>query len=317
MASLVGCAPIGLDDSIGSDRDTACATACHPGLTTIAEREFGYIGPCDAAVVAADGFADGRLTGPSSCAPKTRLYTPLTTVAAYHATLDPARSTFTLDAFDHITGAITGAIAFDFDVPHYIGPHYIFVEDLQLASTTDPVVNVFAANDVFAGYAAPGTFASTAALPVRWHDATGARGINPQGAWSGTVDLAARTLVFDLHGTDPDDASWTFAMHVEAAVTGTPPTANAGGDLSVPCTSGSGTPVVLDGTASSDADPGDAITRFQWLGLGGSPAFGHDAMTTVQLPIGTSWFELHVYDNALAADQQQKRVTVTPSASCP
>lgn len=317
VASLVGCAPIGLDDSVGSDRDAACAKACSPGLSTIDEREFGYIGPCTAAAVAADGFADGRLTGPSSCDPARRLYTPLTMVAGYHATLDSTRSTFTLDAFDHVTGGLTGAIAFDFDVPLYIGPRYIFLEDVQLASTTDPVVNVFEATDVFAGYASSGAFSSSAALPVRWRDSYGARGINPQGRWTGQLDLAARTLSFDLQGTDPDDASWTFVMHVEAAITGTPPTANAGGDVSVPCTSGSGTPVVLDASASSDADPGDAVMRYQWLGLGGSPAFGHDAMTTVTLPVGTSTLELHVYDNELAADQQQKRVTVTQSASCP
>ncbi|HSN30583.1 MAG TPA: hypothetical protein VLT45_30060 [Kofleriaceae bacterium] len=317
VASVVGCAPIGLAQSIGSDRDAACASACGPGLESIAFREGGYIGPCTGAVAAADGFADGLLTGPSSCDPARPPLYPLTTVSAYHATLDPTRSTFTLDAVDHLQGALAGTVAFDFDVPLRFHPVYIFFEDIQLASTADPVVQVFEANDVFAGYAPAGTFSSSGVLPVRWRDASGARGIEPQGTWNGHLDLAARTLSFDLHGSDPANASWTFAMHVEAAITGTPPVANAGGDVSVPCAAGSGTSVVLDASASTDPDPGDAVTRFQWLGVGGSPAFGAAAMTTVLLPVGTSTFELHVYDAALAADSQMKRVTVTASASCP
>jgi hypothetical protein len=317
-AAIVGCAPIGLSDTVGADRDTACDVACKPSVD-LGFHEFGYVGPCRAPIMAADGFADGHLTGPSSCDPAHPLLYPLTDVAAYHATVDSSRSTMKLDAVDHIAGPLAGKIAFDFDVPLRFDPYWIFFENIQLASQSDPVVQVFEANNVFAGYDMTGVFASSAVLPVRWRDAYGAHGINPQGTarWQGQLDLTARTMVLDVAGADPSDASWTFSMHLEAAVDDLPPIANAGGDPTVPCISTSGTPVVLDASASADPDPGDAVARYQWLGFGGSPAFGYDAMTTVVLPVGTSTFEVHVYDRALGADSQKKTVTVTPSASCP
>jgi hypothetical protein len=318
-AAIVGCAPIGLSESVGADRDTACAVACNPPVETLGFHELGYIGPCRAPVIAADGFADGHLTGPSSCDPTQPLTSPLTEVAAYHATVDPSLSTMTLDAVDHIAGPVAGTIAFDFQVPLRFNPNTMFFENIQLASQTDPAVQVFEANNVFAGYDPTGAFASSGVLPVRWRDASGARGINPQSStrWQGQLDLTARTLVLDVAGADPSDASWTFSMHVEATVGDLPPVANAGGDLTVPCTSTSGTPVTLDASASADPDSNDAVVRYQWLGFGGSPAFGHDAMTTVMLPVGTSTFEVHVYDRGLGADSQKKTVTVTSSASCP
>jgi hypothetical protein len=64
-------------------------------------------------------------------------------------------------------------------------------ENIALASQTDPVVQVFEATNVFAVYLATGALTSSGVLPVRWRDATGARGI-------------------------PTDASWTFSMHAEA-----------------------------------------------------------------------------------------------------
>jgi len=319
VAPVVGCVPIGLDDTVTADRTTACGDVCSPSAT-IGLHDLAYIGPCRAAELAPDGFADGHLTGPSSCDPAAHPIATLTDVASYHATVDPTRSTMTLDAGDHIDASLAGRIAFDFDVPLSLtSPYWIFFENLQLESQGDVQVRVFEANDVYGGIDANAmAFRSSGVLPVRWRDAYGPHGINPQSAtgWHGQLDLAARTMVIDLSGADPSDESYTFVMHVEAVVDDLPPVADAGGDPTLPCTSPSGTPVVLDASASRDPDPGDAITHIQWFQLGPIP-ISHDTSTTVNLGVGTSYFEVHVYDRALGAGYLMKKVTITSSASCP
>ena len=74
----------------------------------------------------------------------------------------------------------------------------------------------------------------------------------------------------------------------------TPPVANAGSDQTVECATHMGTPVGLDGRASTDAD-GDTLT-YEWRDFGGN-LLGSSALLNLTLSRGTHQFTLTVSDN--------------------
>lgn len=84
--------------------------------------------------------------------------------------------------------------------------------------------------------------------------------------------------------------------HSLALSTNQPPTANAGPDQVVECSGPSGTPVTLDGLASSDPD-GDPLT-YIWTWAGGS---AEGVNPTVTLPLGTTVVTLTVSDGKATA----------------
>jgi hypothetical protein len=79
----------------------------------------------------------------------------------------------------------------------------------------------------------------------------------------------------------------------EGAIVNLPPVANAGADQMVECISHSGTPVMLDGSASSDPN-GDTLT-YEWRNAAGN-VVGTTAKVNLALPLGVHNFTLTVKD---------------------
>jgi hypothetical protein len=97
-----------------------------------------------------------------------------------------------------------------------------------------------------------------------------------------------------------------------------PPVADAGDDVVTECTSPGNTPVMLDGTGSSDPD-GDMLT-YSWSATGVVFNNSTSATPTGQFPMGTTVVTLTVSDGALT-DTDQVSVTVEdttpPVIVCP
>jgi hypothetical protein len=81
-----------------------------------------------------------------------------------------------------------------------------------------------------------------------------------------TVDWAHKTCAVNgalLGATVENDDSLSVEVDLHGTLVNQPPTANAGADQTVECTSAAGTQISLDGTASSDPDHNIAAVR--WL----------------------------------------------------
>ena len=114
-----------------------------------------------------------------------------------------------------------------------------------------------------------------------------------------TVDTVSRVVCGEVSSLSP------FALMVRV---NTPPTARAGPDATLECTAAK-TPVMLDGSGSSDVDR-DPLT-YSWAGIFGTR---RGAITTVDLPVGVSTATLTVSDGrASATDSVQ--ITVRDTAS--
>jgi hypothetical protein len=94
-----------------------------------------------------------------------------------------------------------------------------------------------------------------------------------------------------------------------------PPVANAGPAQTVECTSPNGTPVTLDGSASTDPD-GDALS-FQWTDQNGNVVGTAAKVTVPAVPLGTFTYTLKVTDSANLSSTAGTSVTIrdtTPPA---
>jgi hypothetical protein len=105
----------------------------------------------------------------------------------------------------------------------------------------------------------------------------------------------------------------TFAITVNR-----PPTADAGTDVTAECTSPTTTPVMLNGTASSDPD-GDPLT-YTWSAPGVTWDDDNSATPTGNFPHGTTVVTLEVSDG-IETDTDQVNVTIEdttpPMITCP
>ncbi len=99
-----------------------------------------------------------------------------------------------------------------------------------------------------------------------------------------------------------------LAVAPPAVAPNQPPVANAGPDQTEECTSATGTPVMLDGSGSSDPDVGDTLS-FEWKDSTGS-VVGTTAVVNLTLPLGTHTFTLTVDDGQGETDSDTVVVTV-------
>ncbi|MCP3959892.1 MAG: hypothetical protein GY719_18770 [bacterium] len=97
----------------------------------------------------------------------------------------------------------------------------------------------------------------------------------------------------------------------ECEVTNRPPSADAGADQVVECSSAAGAVVTLDGSGSSDPD-GDPLT-FRWEDAAGL-LLGTSPSVEITVPLGTFTFTLTVEDGKGGADSDSVGVTVGDTA---
>ncbi|WP_309895153.1 hypothetical protein [Archangium sp.] len=135
--------------------------------------------------------------------------------------------------------------------------------------------------------------------------ATGGSLLLNEGALTGAFEPDARTFSMDGHGQGPEGKAVRF--HLRGDVVNVPPVANPGPDRVVECTSPKGTPVTLDGRASSDPD-GQPIAHHQWFE--GAVGLGNEATQTALATLGPHRYDLHVYDANWASDRETLSVNV-------
>ena len=94
-----------------------------------------------------------------------------------------------------------------------------------------------------------------------------------------------------------------------------PPTANAGADQTVECTSAAGAEITLDGTGSSDPDHNLAVV--QWLqGSRIGPVVGNTLPVTLSQGVGTTGqYVLRVIDGMAQSDADTTTVQVADTTA--
>ena len=149
-----------------------------------------------------------------------------------------------------------------------------------------------------------------------------------QGPIDGTLDLATGEVALEGAGVTSDGTAATFQL--KGQIANRPPVANAGPDRTFECTSPAGASVTLDASLSSDPDPGDALTHFQWFERLTQPEpsdpgqlidfevpRGNTPSLTTVAALGDHFYELHVYDEKLGSAAGEVKVGVvdtTPPA---
>src|SRR5216684_700174 len=98
-----------------------------------------------------------------------------------------------------------------------------------------------------------------------------------------------------------------FSRFTNPKKANTPPVANAGPDQTLPAAGPAGTPVTLNGSASSDPD-GDALT-FVWTE--GSTVVGNSAVVSLTVTMGVHTYTLTVTDTAGLSSTATTHVTIT------
>lgn len=128
--------------------------------------------------------------------------------------------------------------------------------------------------------------------------------ISADGAIVVFESLATNLAPRDLNGT------WdAFALTNELALhTGTEPEADAGPDQTVECTGPDGTPVVLDGSGSTDPDGVADIVSYEWRE--GVALLGHGVQLTALLDSGMHVISLTVTDSIGLTDTDFAMVEV-------
>ncbi len=128
---------------------------------------------------------------------------------------------------------------------------------------------------------------------------------------------------FTLDALGRDDNEQAVVVHLVGTVTNRPPVARVALTGEVECTSPQTTPVSLSGIGSSDPDPGDTLTHYQWfeeqLRLEpGTPdeyvpvtwGIGIGPTITTEARLGEHTWWLHTYDTHLGSGRDRATVRV-------
>ena len=129
-------------------------------------------------------------------------------------------------------------------------------------------------------------------------------------SFSPSISADGRFVAFysqsnNLVAGDTNDAFDIF-VHDRGLVINTPPVSNAGPDQSVTAPGATGALVTLNGSGSSDPDPGDSLT-YSWSGPFG---VANGVNPTVQISPGTHDVTLTVSDDAGETDSDVVQITV-------
>ena len=104
--------------------------------------------------------------------------------------------------------------------------------------------------------------------------------------------------------SDGNGGTDTATVNITVTAVNDPPVANAGEDQTVECTGGA---VTLNGTGSSDIDPGDTLS-YVWTE--GANTLGTGATLNVNLSVGVHTITLTVTDSSNASSQDTVTITV-------
>ena len=138
-----------------------------------------------------------------------------------------------------------------------------------------------------------------------------------------TADWAAKTCTVNgalLGATVENHNALRVVVDLHGTLMNQPPTANAGADQTVECTSATGAEITLDGTGSSDPDHNLAVVQWQ-QGSRTGPVVGNALQVTLPQGVGTTGqYVLRVIDGMAqsAADTTTVQVAdTTPRRSPP
>ena len=324
---VMGCAATGLDPSQAAHQRLACDQVCGDFVCTGSQ-------PCLTGACrrpASTTTASARLVGRNACVPGlTRdRYRP-TTASRYHVTLTPfnpatgqgSAAALTVGT-QQISGVpVRGNLSLDvnesYDPATGLTRRILAVTNLELTpddfTLGRPITKnkVFAAQRLWAAFDGATSFVVdplSVVLGVRGEVDGAEVGSNQENDTFalGTFDPATRTFMLDFQGQDVDEGTQrAMNVHLVGTVDNLPPVAVISGATGpLEC----GTARNLTATSSSDPDPGDAITRFQWL-KNGAPGGAADRIDVLSQKLGRSDYELRVYDRQMAAGETRVQVDV-------
>lgn len=314
VAPVQGCATLGLDPSSSAAQEEVCAQVC--GSLICGAASSCLIGECSAPITTATAHLVGRNSCDPTQAPSSVRVTP---AGDRHITLDSSLSSTTISlSDDHITRAVSGEFVVNISDDGEILDFSRAIVETPTFSIHDHTVadgRIFTVQRLFGDYTSAPAFVIPAGIGVFGIRATvdgSAKGLNTVNASAilGTLDINTGHFTMDISAADPDESEATLTAHLEGNIDDSPPVARAGGPLrTVECTSHTTTPVVLDGLISSDPDPGDSISHYQWF-TGSGAAVGNHGQEHVSIPLGQWPYVLHVYDGELGSSKDNVAIRV-------
>ncbi len=128
-----------------------------------------------------------------------------------------------------------------------------------------------------------------------------------------SIGLSLATNRFTLSGGGQDGKGNAVTLQLEGEIVNHPPIANPGPNRFIECNGHGQTSLALDATQSSDTDPFNVLSHFQWFENGSG--LGNREVESVLESFGPGiggahTYELHVYDQNLASSQADVTETI-------
>jgi hypothetical protein len=335
-APVVGCASIGLDPNRPEDRATACNEVCG-GLVcgdAPACRISQLLPPASGAA------PDAKLLARLAC-PGPAPFNRVAPMGDYRVDFGPGSSLRfgEVDSSGSVASFVefakTSATGFAYLNPAgstlqlaYLEVHGVPFKYTTLEEHSVTEMSAFTLVRGRAGAHAPGSTAyefnpGTLLIAARASidgDPIGAELVNQGPA---TAIFNSDTGTFTLDSLGRDDKGQAVKVHLVGTVTNRPPVARVALTGDVECTSHQTTPVTLSSVGSSDPDPGDRLTHYQWFkeelhlepgtldqyvpvtwGIGSGPTVTTEAL------LGEHTWWLHTYDTHLGSSKALASVRV-------